>query len=299
MFRKIVLIEPIGFAKESMDALGTLAGSVVSYADRPRGDQEVIERIGDADAALLTYTSSISGAALRACPNLRYVGMCNTLYSESNANVDMKTARELGIEVRDVKDYGDQGVAEYVVAELISFLHGYGTRRRSEIATELSGLKIGVVGMGTTGTLVANALVFFGANVSYFSRTRKPDVEAKGIAFKPLIELLEDSAIVCTCLTKGTVLLGPEEFRAFGDGKILVNTSIGPSFDLAAAKAWLDSGENEIFCDSPEALGDPRGILSGNDHVTARRTCSGITRQAYERLAATAIENIKKYLREN
>lgn len=39
---------------------------------------------------------------------------------------------------------------------------------------EITGLKAGVIGMGATGTMIAAGLQYFGADVRYFSRTRKP-----------------------------------------------------------------------------------------------------------------------------
>lgn len=58
------------------------------------------------------------------CPNLRYIGMCCSLYEEKSANVDIAAAREKGIVVTGVKDYGDEGVVEYVISELVRYLHG-------------------------------------------------------------------------------------------------------------------------------------------------------------------------------
>jgi 2-oxoglutarate ferredoxin oxidoreductase subunit gamma len=51
---------------------------------------------------------------LDACPNIRYIGMCCTLYNPESSNVDVIEARKRGITVLGVKDYGDEGVVEYV-----------------------------------------------------------------------------------------------------------------------------------------------------------------------------------------
>ena len=95
---------------------------------------------------------------------------------------------------------------------------------------ELGGQKVGIVGLGRTGRMIADALRFLGAEVHYFSRTRKPDAEAAGIAYLPLRELLREVDILCTCLPRNTILLGAGEFRLFGNQKILINTSVGPTF---------------------------------------------------------------------
>ncbi len=79
--------------------------------------------------------------------------------------------------------------------------------------------------------MIANALKFLGADVSYYSRSRKPQYEEKGIGYRPLGELLESSEVVFTCLNKNVILLHEEEFQKLGNGKILFNTSIGPAFE--------------------------------------------------------------------
>ena len=73
--------------------------------------------------------------------------------------------------------------------------------------------------------MIAEALQFMGAEVSYFSRTRKPEKEAAGFAYRPLKELLAESQVVFACLNKNVILLHKEEFDALGKGKLLFNTS--------------------------------------------------------------------------
>lgn len=80
-----------------------------------------------------------------------------------------------------VKDYGDEGVVEYVVSELVRLLHGFGNVRWLEESTELTGRKVGIIGLGKTGGMIAEAMRFFGAEVLYYSRTRKAEAEAKAL----------------------------------------------------------------------------------------------------------------------
>ena len=103
--------------------------------------------------------------------------MCCSLYNPESANVDILTANKLGITVTGVRDYGDEGVAEYIIHELVEFLQGYKQLRWDTIGHEITNLKCGVIGLGVSGTLIAKTLKFFKADVSYYSRTRKPDLE--------------------------------------------------------------------------------------------------------------------------
>lgn len=109
MFTKLVAIEPVSLVPEAERALYQYAKEVVLYPDVPGSDEEI--------------------AAMERCPNLRYVGMCCSLYSEESANVDIPYARARGIDVRGIRDYGDRGVVEYVLWQLIEILHGFGGGR--------------------------------------------------------------------------------------------------------------------------------------------------------------------------
>ena len=135
MFEKIVVIEPVNLVPAAKERLHDYAKEVVFYDTLPKDDQEIIQRIGDADGALISYTSRMGREAVTGCPNLRYVGMCCSLYEEKSANVDIAAAREKGITVRGVRDYGDNGVIEFVISELVRYLldaAGYGSVARLE-----------------------------------------------------------------------------------------------------------------------------------------------------------------------
>ena len=162
MFQKLVAIEPVSLVLSAEKTLYSFADEVVMYSDIPAGDNEIIARIGDADAVLLSYTSQINRYILERCPNVRYIGMCCSLYSPESANVDIRYANERGITVTGIRDYGDEGVIEYVVSELVRCLHGFGQKPWEGIPREIIGLKVGIVGLGKSGGMIADAMKFFG-----------------------------------------------------------------------------------------------------------------------------------------
>lgn len=299
MFRKLVAIEPVSLVPEAEAELKDYAKEVVMFDDIPADDDEIIRRIGDADAVLLSYTSRIDQYVFEHCPEIRYVGMCCSLYAKESANVDIAYAEAHGIDVRGIRDYGDRGVVEYVTSELVRFLHGYDRPMWKEMPVEITGLNIGVVGMGVSGGMIAEAMQFMGAKVSYYSRSRKPQYEEKGMNYLPLCDLLRQSDVVFTCLNKNVILLHDEEFAALGNGKIMFNTSIGPASDITALKKWLDSGDNILACDTYGAIGDPTGELNHHPKVFCVNHSAGRTKQAFGLLSVKVLNNIKAYLKEN
>jgi len=291
-FRKLVAIEPVSLIPSAEEKLHTFAKEVTMYNDIPMGDEEVAARIGDADAVLLSYTSRINKQALEKSPNVKYIGMCCSLYSPESANVDIHYANERGITVTGIRDYGDEGVVEYVVSELVRCLHGFGQEPWDGMPREITGLKAGIIGLGKSGGMIADALNFFGAEIAYYSRTEKQDAKAKGYRFLPLDELLTQSEVVCCCLNKNTVLLHENEFTRFGKNKILFNTGLSPAWDELPFAKWLEDN-NLCFCDTLGALGDNH--LLNHPHVHCMQVSTGRTQQAFDRLSEKVLANLSEY----
>lgn len=91
-FKKLVVLEPVRFDKAAEEALFEYAENVRIYRDIPPDDAEKIRRMKDAEAVLVFYTSQISAQVIEACKDLRYIGMCCSLYTPASANVDISYA---------------------------------------------------------------------------------------------------------------------------------------------------------------------------------------------------------------
>lgn len=292
MFQKIVAIEPISLVPSAEEKIYAFAKEVVFFQDIPTDDDEIAARIGDADAVLLSYTSRLEKKALEQCPNVRYIGMCCSLYSPESANVDIRYANSRGITVTGIRDYGDEGVVEYVISELVRCLHGFDQEPWSGIPREITGLKAGIVGLGKSGGMIADALHFFGAEVSYFARSEKEHAKAKGYRFLPLDDLLSESEVICCCLNRNTILLHEQQFKKLGNKKILFNTGLSPAWDEVPFVNWLE-GDNLCFCDTVGALGGEHLL----DHPKTRcmQVSTGRTRQAFERLSEKVLQNLSDF----
>lgn len=292
MFQKLVAIEPVSLIPSAEQALNKYAKEVILFQDIPSDDNEIAQRIGNADAVLLSYTSRITRSALEQCPNVKYIGMCCSLYSPESANVDINYAQTRGITVTGIRDYGDEGVVEYAISELVRCLHGFGQSPWDNMPREITGLKAGIIGLGKSGGMIADALKFFGADVSYFARSEKSEAKEKGYRFLPLKNLLAENEVVFCCLNKNTVLLHEEEFKHLGNKKILFNTGLSPAWDEQPFLRWLD-GDNLCFSDTAGALGGNH--LLSHPHVRCMQVSTGRTRQAFDRLSEKVLANLSEY----
>ncbi|WP_208394698.1 NAD(P)-dependent oxidoreductase [Mucilaginibacter gilvus] len=160
---------------------------------------------------------------------------------------------------------------------------------------ELTNRKIGIIGLGTTGRMLADRALVFKMDVSYYSRTRKEEAEDSGLKYLPLDELLKQSEIISIHLPKSSVVLTEREFNLFGEGKILINTSLGLTFEKSSFLKWMQIPSNFSIFDG-DGIGQFKQEFGEYERIISSDVVSGWTMEAKKRLAQKVIENIKNYL---
>jgi lactate dehydrogenase-like 2-hydroxyacid dehydrogenase len=293
-FSKIVSVDNTGLVEPVREKLRQLAGEVELYDDFPKDHIQIITRINDADCLLVSWNTPIDREVIDSCPNLKYIGMCCSLIDEGSANVDIAAARERGIEVCGVRDYGDEGVVEFILGELIRLLHGYGIHQWKEEVQELTGQKLGIIGLGAVGSMLAERAMAFGMEVFYYNRSRKTALEEKGVKYLPLEQLLKEVDILSTHLPRNTKVLFKEHFELLGNHKIFINTALGPTFDLPAFLEWIEGRGNYAIFDRV-AMGDYFEEFATLGRLVYSNKTAGWTAQAKERLSYKVLENMDKY----
>lgn len=295
-FRRIVCVDHTKLQQWALEELQEYSKEKIAvYEDYPDSTEEILERIGEADAVLVSWHTQLDEEIIEKCENLRYIGMACSLYDDASANVAVDFARSRGIAVTGIKDYGDPGVAEFIISELIQLLHGFKDHQWWEMPQELTGKKIGIIGLGTTGQLLAECLMPFGVDLYYFSRSRKQEWEEKGVKYLPLEELLQTAEIVSLHLPKHTKILKASEFDIFGFGKILVNTSLGLPFEEAAFQQWVQKeGNYGIFdADGKKELSAATEALPW---VITVSKSAGWSAATHRRLSEKVLNNLKDFV---
>ena len=297
-FERIVCVDNVRLTPDGYEKLQRYSDEkVIAYADYPTSTKEIVNRIKDADAVLVSWHTPITADAIRLAGRLKYIGMCCSLYDASSANVDIEAAAARNIEVRGIRDYGDNGVVEFIFAQLVSLYLGLGNNRWGDEPTELNGKVLGIVGFGTTGQMVARAGRCFGMKVLYYSRTRKPAPEDYDVSFITLEELLTRADVVSTHLPRRTYLLGLQQFQRMKSRSILVNTSLGPTFDLDAFCRWIKQRRNYAIFDADGVLGH-EALLSTCPNTIISDKAAGWTSEARSRLTGKVLANIQDFLLE-
>lgn len=297
-FRKLVEAGYIGLQPWAEEKLKDYASEIIHYDRLPENEEELVAWIGDADAVLVRNLPLLPASVLSRCGNLKYVGMCCSLYSKESANVDIEYAENHGMKVYGIRDYGDKGVTEFVCYALVRILHGYDWPLWRKRPKEITGLEIGFVGFGTSGQMTARLLKAMGAKITYYARSVKEDCEKEGMHYKPLEDLLRGSEIVVTCLNKGVILLHEKEFNILGSGKIMINTSIGPASDMDALRKWILDERNIFISDTSGGVGEIYQEVKDRRNVLCPDSSAGMTEEAYDLMSRKVLDNIGRALSE-
>lgn len=212
VFNKIVILEPIVITKEGREQLKQYCNELIIYDTTPCDENEYLERIGNAECILVSHSAKITRNIITKSSHLKYIGMGCSLYDERYSNVDLQACRDSNVVVLPLKDYGDEGTIEYIVAELLNLLHGLKGNTRKEKACELNSLKVGIIGLGTIGRMTARTLQHFGAEIFYYSRTRKPEFENEYI-YHSLHELLQKVDVIIICVNRDSLVMDKQSFE--------------------------------------------------------------------------------------
>jgi len=170
-------------------------------------------------------------------------------------NVDLRIADEMGLTVTRVPAYSPHAVAEHTVGLMLALnrrLHkAYNRVREGNFALDgLLGFEfcertVGVVGTGRIGTIVAKIMAAFGCPVVAYDVSRNPEVQALGVKYVSLDELLSQSDVItlhCPLVPETYHLLSQAALAKVKRGVIIVNTSRGALIDTREVVRALKSG---------------------------------------------------------
>lgn len=294
MFKKIVIVEPVFITNNGKDKLQNLCEKFNDYDTNVLNEKETIERIGDADCILVSANTIINQAIIENCPNLKHVALCCSFYGKEFAKVDIDALERRGVTYSYLSEYGDNGTVEYVVAQTINLIHGFYGKRLKDEVYDLRGIKIGILGLGNLGTKIARVFRLLNANVYYYSKTRKKKIESElNIQYLELNELLSMVDVISINLNRDVCLIGGDNLKKYGNGKAIINTSIGKCYELESLKEWLQNKSNYYICDNLTINDDVVEILNWDNVIFTNVDSGGSTKQCLEEATEQIINNIK------
>jgi len=306
---KIVVLDGYGMnpGDLSWDELKAL-GDCTIYDRTSAAD--VVARSKDADV-ILTNKVEINAEVIAALPELKYIGVTATGYNV----VDIEAAKERGIVVTNTPAYSTISVAQMAFAHILNITQNV-AHHSNEVKngrwtnsedfcfwdtplTELSGLKLGIVGLGRTG--MATARVAFGFGMSVCAYTSKSQLQ-----LPPEIKMMTKDEIFTECDIISLHCPLTEETRELVDAKrlasmkptaILINTGRGSLIneqDLADAlnKGVIYAAGLDVLSSEPPRA-DNSLLTAKNCFITPH--IAWATKASRVRLMSIVVENIKAF----
>ncbi|HUI09989.1 MAG TPA: D-2-hydroxyacid dehydrogenase [Bacteroidota bacterium] len=285
-------------------------GSCTVYDRTPA--EEVVPR-GRGAEALLTNKTPLGADAIARLPRLRYIGVLATGYNI----VDVAAAGARGIVVTNVPAYGTMSVAQVVFAHVFNLTHR-AAQHASAVRSgrwsacpdfcfwdgplvEVSGLRLGIVGLGRIGGAVARAGAAFGMEVVASDPSGGKGFP-EGVSPVPLDELFRTADVVslhCPLTGETRGLVSAPRIALMKRTAFLINTSRGPLIDERALADALDRGGIagaglDVLCEEPPAADNPL-LKARNCCITPHYAWASTA--ARRRLMEEVTENLRAFQR--
>ncbi len=278
--------------------------------DRIHSPDDLVALAQGVDAILPCVTEHFTADLIARLPaSLRIVAS----FSVGTDHIDLAAAKARGIVVTNTPDVLSDATAEIAMLLLLG-----AARRGAEgdrlvragewktwspgfmVGVQVTGKRLGIVGMGRIGRIVAERARGFGMTVHYHNRTRlPPDLEMGAIWHDSLASLLPCSdflSLHCPATPETVRLLNATAIERLPPVAVVVNTARGSLIDDAALIASLQSGRVaaaglDVFDNEPSI--DPRYRELPNVFMLPH--VGSATRETRDAMGFRALDNLDAF----
>ena len=264
---------------EALELIAQAAEMEVWPDEYPPTLEQLRQKVAGVDGVLTNIMDRVDAALLDAAPRLKVISQL----AVGLDNIDVAEATRRGILVGYTP-----GVLAKATADLAFALLMCAARRVSEserwvrgrnwklafhptywLGMDVHDATLGIIGLGEIGLEVAKRARGFDMKVIYYSRTRRPELEAQyGLEYADLPNLLSSADFVSlhTPLTPESYhFIGEQELRMMKPTAILVNTARGPVVDpkalyTALKEKWIYAAGLDVT--EPEPIPDNDPLLT-------------------------------------
>ena len=254
---KVVITD---FIEEPLDHERSILDGVAEVvALNAFSEEELVGKIEDAVAVMVYHYFRFTRASIERLEQCRVIVRPGVGYD----GIDLDAARDHGIPVCNVPDYGTEEVADSAVGMAVSLARGshfLNSRLRRGIGDwnvdqakpvpRLRGRVFGVIGCGRIGTAAVRRAQAFGFDVAFYD-PYLPDGVDKALGVRrcdSLETLLASSHIVslhCPLTDETRGMIGAAEIERMPEGAVIVNTARGGVVDTEAVIDALAKGHLE------------------------------------------------------
>ncbi len=277
--------------------------------------EEVIQR-ASGKQVIITNKVVVDREVIDALPDLKLICVAAT----GTSNIDLEYAREKGITVRNVVSYSTDSVAQSTFAMLLYLLNrtnyydAYvksGAYSQGKIFThhgppfwELSGKRLGIIGLGNIGRRVARIAESFGMEVVFYSTTgRNNNINFKRFDLDTLLST-SDVVSVHAPLTDHTHdLIRMEQLKRMRPCAILINAGRGGivnESDLATAlnENIIAAAGIDVLTGEPIRPDNPLLKVIDKEKILITPHNAWASMESRERLIKGIAGNIERFLKD-
>jgi D-3-phosphoglycerate dehydrogenase / 2-oxoglutarate reductase len=259
---------------------------------------EDLPRLLQGCATCIVDHSYMPTAIVARCADLRDIVFLGT---GPQSYMDVEALRRGGVTVHAIKGYGDTAVAEHAIALMFACARDL-ARMDREIriglwrpreGMQLTGKRLGILGLGGIGAEVARIARGIGMQVVAWNRTPRPEAAAS------IDDVLRESDVVSLHLglneeTKGFLDAG--RLASMKRGALLINTARGALVDETALIEALNRGHIaraglDVFSLEPLRLDQP---LASHESVTLSAHSGFRTYEASATLLRRALDIVRR-----
>jgi glycerate dehydrogenase len=275
---------------------------------------QVVSQARGADILVVSgFTPLTEPTLTELSPKLRYVMTAST----GHDRIDTHAAKQLGMTLANIPDYGTNAVADQTMYMLMGCLRqGSDELNQALVASdqwklaqqitqtrpprELGGKVLGIIGLGRIGTAVAKRAQAFGMDILVHTRTPK-DIVGLNVRYSDLPTLLQSADVVslhCELNQQTRHIMNEATLGMMKPTAYLLNTSRGGLIDeKALLGAILDE---KIAGASLDVMEDEanvrRGPLARQKNVAITSHTASMTDDARQRLFDTVPSNVESFL---
>jgi lactate dehydrogenase-like 2-hydroxyacid dehydrogenase len=225
--------------------------------DRRYSADALVAAASGADAILTCHTERFSADVIARLPtSVRIVAT----FSVGFDHIDVEAAKRSGIVVTNTPDVVSDATAELTILLMLGaarragegdrLVRGGAWREWSPdfmVGTQVTRKRLGIVGLGRIGRLVARRARGFDMTIHYHDvRRLPPDLEEEATFHATVEELLPNSDVLtfhCVATAETRRMLNAERIALLPDGAVVVNASRGAVVDDDALIAALKAGK--------------------------------------------------------
>ncbi len=284
-------------------------GTVIVY--KHTAPQDVVARLKDADIAL-TNKVVINKGIIAQLSQLKLIAVLATGYNI----IDCEAAKEAGIIVTNIPAYSTDSVAQIVFAHLLNItnqVQHYTDENRhfrwsnndgfcywDNTLHELTGKKIGIIGLGNIGKRVARIAEAFGMEVIAITSKRQEELPTyiKKVTKEYLLRQADVITLHCPLTLETQDFICHETISQMKPSVIIINTGRGALVNDNDISEALHSGRiaayaTDVMRQEPPAKENP--LLSAPNCYTTPHI-AWATIEARQRLMTILKENIQSFI---